>query len=221
MNNHGRSMRRLAWMALLAICLLALSACQPMLLEEEGAAPDENLRRVSGEIYLPGVPQWGGVTISMDFDFAELDPETHEAAGYINWHNVMPNAEEGMPTWKGVESEVKYVLFGEDFEAGEPNAVVVITQIVSKEGWGQGEPGQYAYFWMRDGAEAGPDQWGMRYYSFDPFQEFYPEESPPLAEGYFTVEAMQADDPVLPLDVELGDIALVRSALAETARQAR
>ena len=154
---------------LMLLALLVLSACQPLVATEEVSMTDANLRRVSGEVFMPGVPEWGGVVVSMDFDFAELDPETHEATGYLNWHNVMPNAEEGMPTWKGVESEVQYALFGEDFDVGEPDGVVVIAQIVSKEGWGQGEPGQYAYFWMHDGAASGPDQWGMKYYSFDPF----------------------------------------------------
>jgi hypothetical protein len=197
---------------LMLLALLVLSACQPLAPVEDVSTVDEDLRRVSGEIYMRGVPQWGGVTVSMDFDFAELDPETHEATGYIDWHNVMPNAEEGTPTWKGVESEARYIFFGEDVEGGEPDAVVVITQIASKGGWGQGEPGQYGYFWFSDGGEAGPDQWGMRYYSFDPFQEFYPADSPPVDDGYFTAEDMHADGPVLPLDVELGDIELSRPA---------
>jgi hypothetical protein len=126
----------------------------------------------------------------------------------------LPNAEPGTPTWKGGESEARYIFFGEDMEGGEPDAVALITQIVSKEGWGQGEPGEYAYFWFRDGSGAGPDQWGMRYFSVDPFQEFYPEDSPPFDDGYFAAEEMQADGPVLPLDVELGDIEILRPASA-------
>jgi len=205
--------KRISVIGLMLMALLVLSACQPLLVDEEAMA-GANARRVHGEIYLPGVPEWGGVVVSMNFDFSEVDPETHEAAGYLNWRNVMPNAEEGMPTWKGVESEVQYALFGEDFDVGEPDGVVVIAQIVSKEGWGQGEPGQYAYFWMHDGALIGPDQWGMKYYSFDPFQEFYPEDSPPIESGYFTLEEMRAESPELPLDIELGDIEIVRPALA-------
>ena len=71
--------------ALMVLALLVLSACQPLVLEEAASTRDENLRRVSGEAYLPAVPEWGGVVISMDVDVAEVDPETHEASGYINW----------------------------------------------------------------------------------------------------------------------------------------
>ncbi len=213
----SKNIRTFTLFALLVILVLPLSACQPLLPAEE-AAPDADLRRVQGEIFLPSVPEWGGVTISMDFDFSEVDPDSHKASGYINWHNVMPGQDEGMPTWKGVESEARYVFFGED--AGDTvDAVVVIAQITAKDGWGQGEPGEYAYFWMRDGGDTGPDQWGMRYFSFDPFYEFYPEDSPPVEAGYFTLEDVRAEDPVLPLDVELGEIEIVRPALAAAATE--
>lgn len=182
-------------------------------LEETAATVGEDLRRVSGEAYLPAVQEWGGVTISMDFDVVEVDPETHEASGYINWHNVMPDPEEGMPTWKGVETEARYIFFGEDV-GDTVDAVVVITQITAKEGWGQGEPGEYAYFWLRDGGDTAPDQWGNRSFSFDPFLEFFPEDSPPVEEGYFTLEDLHTEDPVLPINVELGDIEIFHPTMA-------
>lgn len=197
-------------MTILAVLPLMVNGCTLAAPDETATDPNANLRQARGEIYLPAIPEWGGVSISMDLSVTEVDPETHAARGHVNWCNIVPNAEPGAPTWKCVKSEARYIFFGEDIARGEMDAVAVISQIGSKEGWGEGEAGQYAYFWLRDGGEANPDQWGMRYYSLDPFQEFYPQASPPIEGGYFTIAEMQADDPVLPVDVELGDLALFR-----------
>lgn len=207
------SKRDLVLVALLAIVLLTMSACQPIAPTDEpgqeAMAPDTEQRRVKGEIYLPGEPSWGGVAINTAFDFTEVDPETHEADGYVNWHVLLPDDDPDTPSWKGVEAAARYVFFGADVEDGDPAAAVVIAQILSKDGFGQGVPGEYSYFWLRDGGEAGQDQFGMRYYSLDPWYEFYPEDEPPVEAGYFSVAEMQLDDAALPLDVELGDIELI------------
>ena len=184
-----------------SICL-GIAACQPVRPLAETGAP----RRVQGEIFMPGVEPWGGAAVSMRFDVSEVNPETHEATGFVNWRVFQPQPPAGEAYWKVVDADARYVFLGADEPNGDPNAVVVIPQIKSKEGWGQGVPGEYSYFWFRDGADTGPDQWGMRYYSLDPWYEFFPADKSPAEAGYFTVPEMQADDPVLPLDVEGGGL---------------
>ena len=189
---------------LLAIACAVLVACQPVKPLAETVQP----RQLQGEIFLPGVEQWGGVAVSLRFDVREVNPETHEAAGFVDWRNFQPQPPDGEPYWKAVDGDARYIFFGADVPGGDPNTVVVIPQITSKLGWGQGEPGEYGYFWFRDGGETEPDQWGMRYYSMDPWYEFYPAGQPPIEPGYFTAAEMQADDPVLPLDIEGGNLTI-------------
>ena len=200
---------------------LLLSGCQPLVLQDSSDLEAEMpaLRTVQGEIYLPSVPEWGGTTVTMDFDFAELDPDVHTAAGYINWRNVIPGLAAGEPHWKAVESEVKYVFFGEDVPGQDPHCFAVLTQITDKQGWGEGQPGDYAYFWFRDGVDGMADQWGMKYYSFDPFAEFYPAAEAPVGEGYLGVTEALESDPVLPLDVETGGLTFTRSDMAAPAAE--
>ena len=200
-------MRSVSGITLLLLAALILSGCSPI---QRPPLSGGNLRQASGELYFPGVPEWGGVAVSMLVDFAEIDPETHKATGSITWHNFQPQPPEGEPYWKAVDSNARYAFFGADVENGDPNTVVVITEINAKEGWGQGEPGEYAYFWFRDGGDQEPDQWGMRTYSFDPWYEFFPADQPPVEQGYFTLEEMQAEDAVLPLTAELGDLRIER-----------
>lgn len=183
---------------------LGLAACQPVRPLGETTAP----RHVQGEIYLPGVEPWGGVAVSMRFDVSEVNQETHEATGFVNWRVFQPQPPTGEDYWKVVDAAAKYVFFGADEPGGDPNTVVVIPQIESKEGWGQGEPGEYGYFWFRDGGDTAPDQWGMQSYSFDPWLEFFPADKPPVEAGYYTVDEVQAGDPALPLDVEGGGLTI-------------
>lgn len=200
-------MKHLTTLPLVALVILGsmlCTACQPVRPVAELNTP----RHVRGDLVFPGVPEWGGIAISMRIDFTEVNPETHEATGLINWHNFQPQPPAGEAYWKVVDSAVRYAFFGADVANGDPNTVVVITQIKSKEGWGQGIPGEYGYFWFRDGGQAGPDQWGMRYYTLDPWYEFFPADKSPVEAGYFTVAEMQANDPVLPLTVESGDLTI-------------
>lgn len=57
-----------------------------------------------------------------------------------------------------------------------------MSRIVSRTGWGWGEPGEYAKFWVRDGGMPGGegDQWIMQSYQFEPeWIEFWPADVPP------------------------------------------
>ena len=77
-----------------------------------------------------------------------------------------------------------FVAFGE--HEGAP-AAAFVAEITRVSGWGQGVPGEYAYYWVRDGgtpARQG-DQFAINYYSLDPFYEFYPAGAPPTG-AYFT-----------------------------------
>ena len=196
----------LSILALAAVVSVSLAACRPVRPRVEM----ESQRGIQGELHIPGVEPWGGVTVSMDVDVQETDAAAHTASGHVNWRNYQPDPPEGDTHWRAVDADARYVFFGADEENGDPNAAVVIAQLKRQDGWGQGEPGEYAYFWLRDGGSEGADQWGMRYFSLDPWYEFYPAAAPPVADGYFTVEEMQADDAVLPLDVEVGGVTITR-----------
>lgn len=191
-------------LAMLALIGLLFGGCQPV----RPLAELNSLRHVRGEVVFPAVAAWGGVGINMRIDFTEVNPTTHEATGFIHWRLFQPQPPAGETYWKVIDSEVRYAFFGADVADGDPHVVVVITQIKSRSGSGQGNPGEYAYFWFRDGGQGGVDQWGNRSYSLDPWQEFYPADKPPVATGYFTVKEMQAASPALPLTAESGDLTI-------------
>lgn len=166
---------------------------------------------VKGEIHFM-VPAWGNIAMSLNFDLYEANPTTHQAAGTFNWRIFSPTPQEGGTGWKGVDSQVRYAIFGKDIKDADPNSVVVITQITSHSGWGQGEPGSYAYFWLKDSGlpDGQGDQWGMLSYKVDPWTEFFPENDPPAVDHYITLEEMQQRDPALPINVEMGDIVIAQ-----------
>ena len=113
------------------------------------------VRAVSGQFGFPAPEEWGvDLWVTQDFDVVEVDPASHTATGKLNWGVYDYDVRE----WKRIESDVKYVLFDES-----QKAAMVVSQITNKTGPGEGEPGEYACFWVRDD-EAG-DQFGMHYYS--------------------------------------------------------
>ena len=64
-------------------------------------------------------------------------------------------------------------------------------------------PGEYAYFWMRDGGTPGSqgDMWGNKNYSDeDPFLEFWPADDPPPCEYFVPSYGIK------PIAVEGGDL---------------
>jgi hypothetical protein len=117
----------------------------------------------------------------------------------------MPGMEAGVPNWKVVDSEARYVLFGEDFAEEAADSVVIITQIIDKKGFGEGEPGEYAYMWFQESGDGEQALWAMRYYSLDPFLEFFPPDQPPAVE-YAFLEQMVAEDPALPIAMDVGSL---------------
>lgn len=198
-------MRTLWGLLSLLLMVALLGACQPIVAPDAGMDMPAG-RSARGELLLADVPDWGGIGIYLDVDVQEVDAETHQATGHVNWRNFMPGMEEGVPDWKLVNAEARYALFGEDFANGDPGTVIIISQIVEKQGFGQGEPGQYAYFWFRaGGAGEEPAAWAMKYYSFDPFQEFFPDDAPPAVE-FIPLDALASEDPALPIVADVGGL---------------
>jgi hypothetical protein len=135
--------------------------------------------------------------IFIDFDVREVDPDTQTATGSVEWkiwHEEMG--------WRAVDARATCVQFGQDGD-GNPTTVLV-SRIVRQTGWGQGEPGEYAYWWLRDSADG--DLHSINYYRpFDPdhpedFQEFFPRGQAPDCEEFPFFEPPEVMD--------LGDLAI-------------
>lgn len=71
----------------------------------------------------------------------------NSATGWVRWQEY--NEIDG---WRRLVAHPICIVFGES--AGAPAAVFAV-QIDSKEGWGDGAPGQYILFWTRDGGTPG------------------------------------------------------------------
>jgi hypothetical protein len=156
-------------------------------------------RRITGHVGF-FVPEWGppsnpGVAISMYYDVRELG-KSGRARGQVSW--MIYHEDMG---WRHVDSRPICVVFGE--HEGK-SAAVFVARIVNKVGWGPGEPGEYAYYWVRDGGTPGSegDQWGSKSYQYDPFIEFWPADDPPPCEYYVP------DHPPQPIDVQGGDLVI-------------
>jgi hypothetical protein len=178
------------WIAVLALLAVFLVL---------GASPHSvagSERGVKGMVGFHG-PWAGGMDIFIDFDVREVNPDTQTATGSVSWkiwHQEMG--------WRAVDAHATCVQFGED-EGGNPT-VVLVSRIVRKTGWGQGEPGEYAYWWLRDSAEG--DLHSINYYRpFDPnhpedFQEFFPRTLAPDCKEFPFFEPPEVMD--------LGDLAI-------------
>jgi hypothetical protein len=81
------------------------------------------------------------------FDVQESDADTHSATGQVRWKEY--NKDDG---WRHVTANATCVTFGED----EQTALVAV-QIVSRTGWGLGDPGQWMVFWVHDGGTPGSE----------------------------------------------------------------
>jgi len=153
------------------------------------------LRRIEGKFGFPSPEAWGvDLWITQNFDVVELDSRTHEATGTLDFGVYDVDQRE----WKWIKSDVKHVLFDEADEAA-----MVISQITEKTGSGEGEPGEYAYFWVRDGESL--DQFGMLYYSdFHPeagFKEYFPSDD---------LSMLVYREPAEVIDIESGELAILQ-----------
>jgi len=164
---------------------------------------------VNGDIHFM-VPAWGNLAISFHADVQEINPTTHEAQGAVNWVIYSPTPQDGGSGWRVLESQAKYAIFGAEIPGADPDTVVLITQITAHNGWGQGKPGEYAYFWLKDGGKTAADQWGDVSYKLDPWTEYFPANEPPSVANYITVEQLKKNSPVMPITVELGDVQIIR-----------
>lgn len=179
------------------LILLILSALH-LMLGASVPALAESPRGIVGRIVLRA-PWAGGMDIFIDFNVREVNPDTHEATGSCNWK--IWHKEWG---WRAVDATATCVLFGEDV-GGDPQTAILVSRIETKTGWGQGEPGEYAYWWLRDSEEG--DQFSINYYRLDDpnteedeWYEFFPAGSPPDC-AYF-----ESTEPSL--DFERGDLTI-------------
>lgn len=152
-------------------------------------------RGVHGHFFFDSPPEWGGeYDVLINLDVREMNARTHRAVGPVTW--AVLNVENG--EWGEVTANAHCVLFGEDV-GKDPDTLIIVSRISQSTGWSVAEPGQYAYWWLKDGG-IGNDTLAIRYYSFEPFQEFFPAGKPPACE-YFTN---------LEIAIGSGDLAITR-----------
>ena len=123
----------------------------------------------------------------IDFDVKEVSARSHRATGEVIWR--IYNEDMG---WRVVRGHPSCVLFGEDV-GEDPHTAVLVTRIQQLDGWGQGLPGEYAFWWLHDNGDN--DQFAILDYSADPWYEFFPRGKPPEC-AYF--------DPWLVIDIGPG-----------------
>lgn len=159
------------------------------------SAAADSSRGVNGHYYFAAPPEWGAnLDVLVDIDVREVNARTHKASGALRWAVL----EVASGEWAEVAASAHCVLFGEDVDE-DADTLIIVSRIKQSSGWSLAEPGQYAYWWLKDGG-IGADKMAIRYYSFDPFQEFFPAGNPPPCD-YFTG---------LEIDIICGDIAITR-----------
>ena len=150
---------------------------------------------VAGSVYFP-VPQWGDLQIWLDFDVREVNPVTHQATGLVRAQLYSP-----ADGWKRLDLHPECVVFGTGPD-GKKTAVFVV-EILRKEGWGQGAPGEHGRWWVRDRGTPGKqgDQWMIQ--SYDPVNwiEYWPIDVPAPDCASFTPDEK-------PIKVERGDLVI-------------
>jgi hypothetical protein len=175
------------------LIVLVLVAVLPLL---GGAAPTlaDSPRVIQGQTGIQG-PWAGGMDIFIDFDVREVNPHTHRAWGPVSWK--IWHKEWG---WREVKARAACVFFGE-----EMGNAILVSRIVHKTGWGQGEPGEFAYWWLTD--SEGGDLHRINYYRLDDpdtpedeWYEFFPRGRPPDCEFFTPTEP--------PIGIAMGDLAI-------------
>jgi hypothetical protein len=198
-NEGDRNMKkRIVMLLVLAALVLALGASLP--------AWADSPRTIVGRTG-EHAPFAGGMDIFISFDVREIDPKTFEAAGPVSWSIYHPWSEQfPFGGWRQVEAQAVCVRFGEDVEGQDPRTAILVSRITRKAGWGQGEPGEYAYWWLLDSPEG--DQSAINYYRRDDpdteeneMYEFFPQGSPPGCEYFETSGARE---------LQVGDLTIGR-----------
>ena len=151
---------------MLVLILLLLLAAIPVAQAKTG-------RQIVGSVAFPSPAEWGvDLDLWIDFDLQEASMSNHKATGEITWR--IWDEDIG---WRVTRTHPSCVLFGEDV-GEDPNTAIIVTRIQQTEGWGDGLPGEYAYWWVHDNGDN--DQFAVLDYSLDPWYEFFPRGKPPV-----------------------------------------
>jgi hypothetical protein len=158
-------------------------------------------RKITGSVNFEAF----GSRIWMVYTIHEVDPITHQAEGRIAWW--MYN--EAFGGWRRLEARADCVRFGEDIPGADPQAAVIAGEILSKEGWGPGEPGQWLRWWVRDGGTPsnGVDQWASQLHGIFT-DEFWPPEDMPTPACEYFVPGEAPHTPPQPSDLANGNLAI-------------
>ena len=139
---------------------------------------------------------WGDLRIWQQYSVHQVDPDTHAATGHVNWKIYSPT-----DGWRSIDARATCLAVTAELDGSK--TAVVVARIVSKRGWGDGEPGEYARFWVRDGGTPGAkgDQWNNQSASLDPWYEFWPANAEPDCESF-------TPDQTTPFDVTAGNLVI-------------
>jgi len=125
-------MRKRVWIILVSLTVLLLASSAPAWADSPG--------KVTGGIHFEalafGMEGW------MRFNVHATGPDDL-ATGWVRWKEYRES-----DGWRRVVAHPVCVAFGEN--EGVPAAVIVV-QIDSRSGWGDGSAGQYVPIWVRDG----------------------------------------------------------------------
>ena len=185
-------------------CALITLSLVVLVLVLTGSAPSLASSSHSARGHVAFHADWaGGMDIFIDFDVREVNPATHRARGTVSWRIWHPWHEDfPFEGWRYLDARASCVAISEDNDGN--HSAILVSRIVRKTGWGQGEPGEYAYWWLND-SEAG-DQQAINYYRQDDpatpedeWYEFFPRGKPPKCAPFPFVFSS---------DFELGDLAI-------------
>ena len=174
---------------LMVVALLGVALAAPA-----SAAPPGP--RLTGGIQF-SAPGWGDLTIWQQYSVFQMDSSTHAARGIVNWKIYSPT-----DGWRSIDARATCMAVTDQPDGSR--TAVVVARLVSVRGWGAGEPGEHAKFWVRDAGTPGAagDQWMMQSYQWEPeWIEFWPADvSAPDCESF------TPDEP--PFDVEHGNLVI-------------
>jgi hypothetical protein len=199
MKGAERMKKRISILLVLTVFPLLLGASVPGLAWHP--------RRISGDIGFT-VPEWGNPKVWFHFDVLQLSRRTHRAWGQVSW--ILYNESLEGEQWRYLTTRPTCVIFG---EYQERPAATFVVQIVTKTGFGQGEPGEYAVVWVLDGGTPGSegDFWAKPSYQDQPdWIEFWPEDDPPACEDYPPEDLPEGLIPPQPVAVQGGDLVIHR-----------